>query len=151
MVPATKIKNIVIPATSGQIDKLDSSISKEYMGVWQTPLGTNDKQIEKMRSQINAYYIILDNDYLPRHIIWLSFWSTIWAQLKYPLPVISLTLKGSNDFVKPLFKRLLPKIGVVGTLSLVYRSNTIINTMSGNTKRSASQQPPPQSTPGSVG
>ena len=51
------------------VEKLDSTTAKEVMGVWQTPTGCNKRKIEKMQDQLDAYYVLLDNAYIPRHTV----------------------------------------------------------------------------------
>lgn len=86
------------------VEKLDSTIAKEVMGIWQTPTGCNKKQMSKMQDQLNAYYVLLDNAYIPRHTVWRSFWSVMWAQIKYSMPAISLQGLHCSTLFKPLYK-----------------------------------------------
>jgi hypothetical protein len=61
-------RNIFAPTPEGimnNVEKLDSTTAKEVMGVWQTPTGCNKRQMEKMQDKLNAYYVLLDNEYIP--------------------------------------------------------------------------------------
>ena len=77
-----------------------------------------------MEGQLNKYYVFLDNGYLSRDTVWRSFWGIIWAQPKYPPQALLFTAAQCTDLIKPLYERLLPKIGVVGSLPKVYRHSS---------------------------
>ena len=120
-------RNIFAPTPEGimnNVEKLDSTTAKEVMGVWQTPTGCNKRQMEKMQDQLDAYYVLLDNAYIPRHTVWRSFWSVLWAQIKYSLPAISLKASQCSTLFRPLYKRLLPTIGISSTLPIAFRHST---------------------------
>ena len=125
---ANKVRHkIKVPNPDGApiaVKKLDSSMAKEFIGVWQTPLGTNTKQLEKTTSQINSYYVFLDNGLLPRFTVWRSFWFTIWAQLKYPLPAIIQPETQGNKLMSSLYFKLLPKLGIERTLPKAHRHSS---------------------------
>lgn len=52
---------------------------------------------------------------------WTNFWGSHWPSPKYCLPGLSISKDDGNEVIKPLYKKLLPKLGVVGDLPLPYR------------------------------
>ena len=104
---------------------LDTSESREIMGIWQTPTGGMEKQIEMLKHKVQEWMNMLKNDYLPRHVIWRAFWGTIWMSIRYTLPAITISKNQGAGILIPLYKQFLPKIGVSSTLPLPYRYGSI--------------------------
>ena len=100
---------------------LDCSIAKEILGVWQAPNGSQKAQLSKLDNLISDYVGLLQNGFLSRKNTWTSFWRALWQSMRYPLVGMSPTVHECNDLMKPLYKVLLPKIGVVFNLPLAYR------------------------------
>ena len=120
---ATKA-TIIAPTPTGDIEeikKLDCTTAKEITGVWQNPTGCQKAQLHKMTTQLSSYYVLLDNSFLPCHTIWCSFWSVLWAQLRYPLPALCVSESQCFTLIKFLFQLLLPAMGVARTLPLPFR------------------------------
>ena len=107
------------------VTKLDHTEAREIMGIWQAPNGKMKAQLTKMADCINDYKILLDNGYLNRKTIWISFWGSHWPALKYALPALSLSKEEGDKLMRPLYKSLLPKLGVVGSLPFEYRYGSL--------------------------
>lgn len=56
-----------------------------------------------------------------RRITWTAFWGTLWAKLRYPLAALTFSEKEWGQLMKPMFRALLPMLGVVSTSPLAFR------------------------------
>ena len=125
VVPATKItSNIRVTGPDGitaNISKLDYDSAREVMGIWQAPSGQMNSQLEKMANINKDYIDLLQTNYLHRKIVWTSFWGSHWPSLKYCLSGLSISKDEGDTLMIPLYKKLMPKLGVVGNAPLVYR------------------------------
>ena len=74
-----------------------------------------------MQDVILDYTALLSNGFLGWKVVWTSFWGKLWPKLWYPLSTMSFSKKQSSTLVTPLYKHLLPKLGVVLVLPLPYR------------------------------
>ena len=125
VIPAAKVNiNISVRNPEGNIEeisKLNYDDTREVMGVIQSPSGTMVGQIEKCKKTISTWTPLLTNGYLHRRLVWRGFWGKLWPALRYPLPATSLTKVQSKTLFTPLYKILLPKLGVTSAMPLAYR------------------------------
>ena len=118
--------NITLPDATGEpvpIRYLSPSDSAEAVGVWQDGDGSSTRQFEELIKKIRTIHTALDNNPLPRHLIWMGFKQAIWASISYVLPAMSLTLKDSLILNRELYRSLLPKIGCNRNFPLLLRYN----------------------------
>ena len=104
-----------------KISKYDSNESQEVMGIWQSPLGTMNKQQDIIKQKIRKWQTNIENGYLPRSQIWCAFWSILWASIRYLLRTLTLPSPNETTLFNSLYKQLLPRMGILPTLPLVYR------------------------------
>ena len=125
VVPAAKIKSDIKvtgpDSITTNISKLDYNTAREVMGIWQAPSGQMHSQLEKMANINKDYIEMLQNNYLHRKIVWTSFWGSHWPSLKYCLSGLSISKEEGDTLMIPLYKTLMPKLGVVGNAPLAYR------------------------------
>ena len=106
------------------IPKLDYNETREVMGVVQAPSGTMEGQISKLKNTISKWTPLLTNGYLHRRLVWRGFWGKLWPALRYPLPATTLSSTQSKQLLTPLYKILLPKLGVTSAMPVAYRVAT---------------------------
>ena len=115
---------VKVPDFSGQeqpIEHLGPHDAKEVMGVWQTPAGDMDKQIEELTGKLTSWQGNIKNGYLHRRVIWRAFWSTIWRTIQYPLPAMTMTPEEGDALLHKFYREILPNMGVNRNLPRVYR------------------------------
>jgi hypothetical protein len=78
----------------------------------------------KLKKTIGKWTPLLTNGYLHRRLVWRGFWGKLWPALRYPLPATLLTPVQTRTLTTPLYKILLPKLGVTSSLPLAYRYAT---------------------------
>ena len=57
-------------------------------------------------------------------LVWQGFWDKLWPALYYHIPAISLPPVQSKTLLTPLYKILLPKLGVTSAMPLAYFTAT---------------------------
>ena len=125
ILPANKCSEVIsLPNSSACVEKLDPHTATEGMGVWQCPTGSFSRQLTKMDDAISDYTALLSNGFLSRKVTWTSFWGKLWPSLCYPLSTMSFSQSQSSKLVAPLYRQLLPRLGVVATLPTPYRHCT---------------------------
>ena len=102
------------------VPKLDSSVAKEILGVWQAPDGSQQAQLQKLLNLVSEYTSLLHNSFLNSRNVLTSFWQVLWSSIQYLLVAMSITHAESQSIMTPLYKSLLPKVGVLATLTLAY-------------------------------
>ena len=70
-------------------EDLDTHQCKKVMGVWKNPLRDMNKQTTEQKNKIKQWNNLHKNSYLPRKNAWKNFWVTLWASIKYVIPVKS--------------------------------------------------------------
>ena len=128
VVPSHKVEeDIYVTNPDGIVEcipKLNYNETREVMGVVQAPSGTMEGQITKLRNTISKWTPLLTNGYLHRRLVWRGFWGKLWPALRYPLPATNLSPAQSKKLLIPLYKILLPKLGVASTMPVAYRITT---------------------------
>ena len=106
---------------TANISKLGYNSAREVMGISQAPSGQMNSQLDKMSNTNKEYIELLETNYLHRKIVWTSFWGSHWPSLRYCLSGLSISKNEGDTLMIPLYKKLMPKLGVVGNAPLVYR------------------------------
>ncbi len=98
--------------------------AQETLGVFLAPDGNTLRQQEKMKELAIKWADCIRTGRISRDDAWLSFYSTIWKTLSYPLPALNLTQEECEKIMAPMLYYLLPAMGICRTFSrvLVYSS-----------------------------
>ena len=128
VVPSHKVEDdIYVTNLDGIVEcvpKLNHNETREVMGVVQAPSGTMEGKITKLKNTIGKWTPLLTNGYLHRRLVCRGFWGNLWPGLRYPLPATSLSPAQSKQLLTPLYKILLPKLGVTPAMPVSYRTAT---------------------------
>ena len=76
--------DIKVPSLAGDpqaIAHLGPHDAKEIMGVWQTPAGDMDRQMDEFKNKLSTWEGFMTNGYLHRRVVWRAFWSTVWRNV----------------------------------------------------------------------
>jgi hypothetical protein len=100
-----------------RIKRLEPFQAYETLGVFLAPDGNTDAQVHKMRNAADLWADQMRTGKVSRADAWLSFSSTIYRTLVYPLPALNLTKEQCYYIIKPILTYLLPAIGVCRNFS----------------------------------
>jgi hypothetical protein len=100
-----------------RIKWLESFQAYETLGVFLAPDGNTDVQAQKMRNAADLWADQMRTGKVSRADAWLSFSSTIYRTLVYPLPALNLTKEQCYYIIKLMLTYLLPAIGVCRNFS----------------------------------
>ena len=116
--------DIKVPDFSGQpraIAHHGVHDAKEVMGVWQTPAGDMDKQMDELGQKLTSWKSNIRNGYLHRRVTWQAFWSTIWRSVAYPLPAMTMTAMQGDELLHTFYREILPCLGVNRNIHRAFR------------------------------
>jgi len=95
------------------------------LGIWITPNGDNDKQVEALRDAAIHWgsKIKLGNPSLME--AWYALHTNISAKLKYPLSACKLSLSQCKSIMFPAIKAALPRIGIASNFAAAVRDGPL--------------------------
>lgn len=124
--PVSEISGILkVKDTQGvlrSLQLLEPWHAERTLGVRLAPDGNMEAQYKWMLDTAEAWADKIRAGYLPRHLTWLAWKSTIQKTLEYPLPITTLTRKQRDKISSTLASAALPRCGFLRTFprALVY-------------------------------
>ena len=91
--------------------------ARETLGVWQTPNGSEDTQVEVLHDKINKWRNNINKSTINKRNARWAAKTTIGKTIRYPLAATTMTEKQCYDIEKNFAKSVYGKIGVVRTAS----------------------------------
>ena len=85
-----------------RLRQLQANEPHKILGIWIEPCGGQGKQIEKMKGSVVSWIARMDAWRVAGHMRMLSYKTSLWPALKYPLGVSQLTEKGAKEVMAPL-------------------------------------------------
>ena len=82
------------------------------MGVIAAADGNMNGQLKRFQDKLDVWLTRIDDGHLPRKAVWTAFFGTIWRTITYALPATTITLKQFGKLMRPVFLRLLSRLGV---------------------------------------
>lgn len=76
------------------------------------PDGNTRRQVQKMVDSAISWADGMRTGKISKEDAWLSFQSTIWKSLTYPLPAVNISKEACKRIMAPVLHYLLPAIGV---------------------------------------
>ena len=110
-----KIKDIV--GRNTQLNLLKPSEGQKMLGVWLSPDGSNDKQIEVMRGITTSWAEKARTGYMSKTDAWQAITMTVMKKLEYPLIALTLTEQECNKIMAPALAIGLGKAGICQKIS----------------------------------
>ncbi len=95
-----------------ELRRFESYEAQETLGVFIAPDGNTTKQHQKMQKLAVHWADCMRTGRISKDDAWLSFQSTIWKTLSYPLSALNLSRKECDQIMAPILQYLLPAIGV---------------------------------------
>jgi hypothetical protein len=119
-----KIEIKDIKGVRKELQRYEVHNAQETLGVFLAPDGNLMKQIEKMKNAAIKWADCMRSGRISHDDAWLSFYSTIWKTLLYPLPALNLNKETYNKIMTPILNYLLPAMGICRNFprTLVYSS-----------------------------
>jgi hypothetical protein len=119
-----KIEIKDIKGVRKELQRYEVHNAQEMSGEFLAPDGNPMKQIEKMKNAAIKWADCMRSGHISRDDAWLSFYSTIWKTLLYPLPALNLNKETYNKIMTPILNYLLPAMGICRNFprTLVYSS-----------------------------
>jgi len=99
------------------IKRLETHQAYETLGVFLAPDGNLQAQVAKMHSAAIDWADHMRTGKISRSDAWLSFSSTVFRTLVYPLPALNLTRDDCYYIMQPILQYLLPAVGVCRNFS----------------------------------
>ena len=97
--------DITIPnpdGTRSTITLEDLEEHKKTLGVWDNPLGGNDKHCSIVHDKMEVWINRMKNGRPPAHIAWLGYRLQLWAGLRYGIGTMTNSLEKAKEvFGKP--------------------------------------------------
>ena len=125
--------NIYLHNSNGEkciIDRLDVTMGLKGLGVHIAPDGNHRDQLEALISEepgkegkITKWKNSIASSYLRQHDVYISAFSSIFKSVEYILPATSICDKDCKKVDTMVHKTLLPRLGIVRTMSIAYRSS----------------------------
>ena len=103
------------------IERYEANRGFKGLGIFEAPDGNNNDQLNYMKDKIQNWTNKLSATFISCSAASLALSSTIMATIKYALPSTTYTEKECDALTIPLFKTILPKMGINRHLALVYR------------------------------
>jgi hypothetical protein len=98
--------------------------AQDTLGIFLAPDGNTLQQQKKMKELAIQWADCMRTGRISRDDAWLSFYSTIWKTLSYPLPALNLSKEECEKIMALILQYLLPAMGICRTFTraLVYNS-----------------------------
>jgi hypothetical protein len=93
--------------------RLEPWEAERTLGIRLAPDGNMTSQMQYMESKANEWAAKIRSGWLPRHLTWLAWKTTIQKTLEYPLPVTTLSQAQCKRLTSILAKTALPKCGIM--------------------------------------
>ena len=94
------------------IKRLEVNDAQEMLGVFISPSGNNERQIQNLLSKAHDYAERVRTCHTYRHEAWLGLTTMAMKALEYCLPATTLTEKDCDKIMWPLLQQFLPRCGV---------------------------------------
>ena len=107
----------MVPNEDGKEEKIEMcrpDKGNQIMGVIAAAGGNMDGQLKRFQDKLDIWLSRIDDGHLPCKAVWTwtAFFGTIWSTIVYALPDTTITLKKFGKLMRPVFVRLLSRIGV---------------------------------------
>ena len=105
---------ITVPTEDGlenKIKRFRPSKGKKLMGVYAAADGNMRSQLRHFKHKLEEWLTKIEDGHIPRRAVWTAFFRTIWCTIVYALPVTTLTMTECGNLMRPIFVRLLSKVG----------------------------------------
>jgi hypothetical protein len=106
---------ITVPNEGGNEEKIElckPDEGKKLMGVIAAADGNMTGQLKRFQDKLDVWLTRIDDGHLPRKAVWTAFFGTIWRTIAYALPATTITIKQFGKLMRPVFLRLLSRLGV---------------------------------------
>ena len=106
---------IQLPNDDGEevnIEQLDVSVAKEVVGVWVSPDGKCNRQMEKLLQKTITFSEKLKTSFIDRNLLWMGVRNILWLTIRYSLPATSFSVKQCEEIIRPIKHFVLPKLGL---------------------------------------
>jgi len=103
-----------VPDASGElvtIERLETSESKEAVGIIQNPEGCEAAQLEEMSLKAAEWNRHVRNGHLPRHLAWQAIRGTVMRSIAHPFPATAITTAESNTAMNLFYREAIPTLG----------------------------------------
>jgi hypothetical protein len=95
--------------------KLEPWEAERTLGIYLAPDGNMDSQMDNMKAKARDWAEKIRLGFLPCHLTWLAWQTTILKTLEYPLPVTTLTHTQCNKLTSEMAMTALPRSGIMRT------------------------------------
>jgi hypothetical protein len=95
-----------------EIELCAPSTPKETLGVFTTPDGSSDGQLEKIRDKVAKWTSRICGGNLPAAFVWVSYTFQLWMGIRYGLGVMPATMEEVAGFLQEYHYKMLPNLGV---------------------------------------
>jgi hypothetical protein len=108
-----------------ELNRCDGHNAQETLGVFLAPDGNLSQLWDIIKEAAIVWADCMRTGKILREDAWLSFYSTIWKTLSYPLPAQNLKRDNYDNIMAPILRYLLPAMGICRNFprALVYSSN----------------------------
>jgi len=94
------------------IRRVEVNTAEETLGIFLTPSGSMDGEIEKLKRKVADWIQHLASGKLTHLEMWTAVQTTIWRTLAYPLQAINLSRQQWEKIMSPHLKFVLPNLGI---------------------------------------
>ena len=101
------------------LQQLKPTDARETLGVWQSPTGKEDTQVEKLVEAINTWCSGMQSRFLPSQDVEMAIKCTIGRKIHYCLVATNFTKKQCKAIIDPIIRRVMPKMKLSRTTSRV--------------------------------
>jgi hypothetical protein len=101
--------------TITQLEQLEPTESRETLGVFLSPDGTNDEAASQLRKKASEWSNLVLTGHLSVEDVRRAMDTTVIKSLEYPLPALTLTEKQCHRIMAPVLQVTLPKTRVCRT------------------------------------
>jgi hypothetical protein len=97
------------------LDRHESQVATETLGVWQAMDGNNTTQIENLLRKTDEFAKQMQMGFLTKNNAWFAITSTIMITLQYPMAATTISEKEWEHIMIPILKVGLPRAGFACT------------------------------------
>ena len=111
-VPESKLYAYDANNVKKEIKMISPSRAEEMLGVFLSPDGSDQKQIDHMLDKTTKLGEYINNGHVQKHEAWLALTTMALKAIEYPLPVLNLSESDMTTIMWPLLKNFLPKSSI---------------------------------------
>ena len=115
---------ITIPNPDGSSSKItleELETGKKTLGVWDNPLGGNEKHCDVIHDKMETWVNRMKNGRLPSHIAWLGYRLQLWTGIRYGIGTMTNELEKAQEVLANLDYEMLPILGIARTIKTGWR------------------------------